>query len=60
MGVTRVDVVSLPKRALEYNLPGGTSRSIDDFINIPVPMVTDSSEYPAWVAARETKGFILW
>jgi hypothetical protein len=60
MGVTRVDSFNLPKRTLEYNLPGGTSRSIDDFINIPIPATTESGSYPAWVAARKTKSFILW
>lgn len=60
MGVTRVDVASLPKHALEYNLPGGTSRWGGTYYALPVPSTTDSVEYPAWVTARKTKSFILW
>jgi hypothetical protein len=60
MGVTRVDVNSLPKQPLEYNLPGGTSRWGGTYYALPIPSTTSSSEYPAWVAARKTKGFIFW
>jgi len=60
MGVTRVDVASLPKHALEYNLPGGSARLPDGFINLPIPSTTESGSYAAWVAARKTKSFIFW
>ena len=60
MGVTRVDVASLPKHALEYNLPGGSARFPDGFINLPIPATTESGAYAAWVAARKTKSFIFW
>lgn len=60
MGVTRVDVNSLPKRPLEYNLPGGADRWVGRYYNLPTPVTTSDSGYPAWVAAREAKGFILW
>jgi hypothetical protein len=60
MGVTRVNTASLPKNALEYNLPGGSARFSTDFINLPVPSTTTSGDYAAWVAARKTKSFIFW
>jgi hypothetical protein len=60
MGVTKVNVASLPKNALEYNLPGGSARLPDSFINLPIPSTTESGSYAAWIAARKTKSFIFW
>ena len=60
MGKTRVDSATLPKNTLQLNLPGGTSQVPDEFFNLPIPETTESSDYPAWVAARKTKSIILW
>ncbi len=60
MGVTRVNINSLPKNPLQYNLPGGDKKWEGNYYQLPVPITTNDPEYPGWVAARTTKSFILW
>ena len=67
MGVTRVNAATLPKASLEFNLPGAAPSKPStgnqaypqpvvpvsfEWINLPIPNSSSSSDYNAWVAAR--------
>ena len=63
MGVTKVNVTTLPKVSLNLNLPGFAPAKPSDgfqqivpvsfeFINLPIPSSTTDPDYNDWVDAR--------